>query len=246
MSPKSDDAQVDDAHVASDDNEPTMHDGMEIPVEVEVGESTAPTDAVAEDDDLLLRVGELESANAKLASEKQEHWDRLLRATADLENVRKRSRREVDDARIDARTNVLKEMLPVVDNLERAVTHAEEKGHGADPEAAAIIEGVKLCMRQFAQALEKFSVVAVEAAGQPFDPSVHEAISQIESAEHAPGTVVQAYQRGYKIGERLLRPALVVVAKASATAAAEPSAEGAQAAEPVPQPSEGADEASDS
>lgn len=158
------------------------------------------------------RLAQLEADKAQLAKEKQENWDRFLRATADLENFRKRSRRELDDARIEARSKVLREMLPVIDNLERALEHAESTEGGA--QAGGIVEGVKLVLRQFAQALERCDVRPVETVGKPFDPNHHEAISQMESAEHPPGSVVQALQKGYTIGERLLRPALVVVAKA--------------------------------
>jgi molecular chaperone GrpE len=109
---------------------------------------------------------------------------------------------------------VLKEMLPVVDNLERAIEHATAQA-GSSP----IVEGVQLVLRQFLTAFERLDVVPVDALNQPFDPNVHEAISQMES-EAAPGTVVQVLQRGYRIGvapnERLLRPALVVVAKPAA------------------------------
>jgi molecular chaperone GrpE len=158
------------------------------------------------------RLAALEAEKAQLAKEKQDTWDRLLRTTADLDNVRKRTRREIDDARTEARSKVLREMLPVIDNLERAVEHAE--GSQAGTGVASLIEGVKLVLRQFAQALERSDVTPVEAVGKPFDPNMHEAISQIETTEHAPGSVVQALQKGYMIGNRLLRPALVVVAKA--------------------------------
>lgn len=158
------------------------------------------------------RVAQLEAEKAQLAKEKQDNWDRLLRTTADLDNVRKRTRREVDDARTEARSKVLREMLPVIDNLERAVEHAE--GGQGSTGVASLIEGVKLVLRQFAQALERSDVMPVEAVGKPFDPNLHEAISQVETTEHAPGSVVQALQKGYTIGNRLLRPALVVVAKA--------------------------------
>lgn len=180
-------------------------------------------------DDSAERIAELEAANAKLEQEKTDNWNRYLRATADVENVRKRGRRDAEDARVQARSKVLKEMLPVIDNLERALEHAERGGaeSGAD---GGIIEGVKLVMRQFSQALDRCEVSEVEAVGKPFDPNVHEAISQIETADHPSGTVVQALQKGYKIGARLLRPSLVVVAKTPAIPA-EPADE-----EPVATP----------
>jgi len=150
----------------------------------------------------------LEAKIATLEKEKKDNWDRYLRAAADLENLRKRQRREIEDAKLESKGKVLKEMLPVVDNLERAIEHAKQQS-GDSP----IIEGVQLVLRQFLTAFERLDVTPVEAAGQPFDPNLHEAISQQES-DAPPGTVVQVLQRGYKSGDRLLRPALVVVAKA--------------------------------
>ncbi|HEY4241758.1 MAG TPA: nucleotide exchange factor GrpE [Kofleriaceae bacterium] len=159
----------------------------------------------------------LKIAEGKLAAaekEKKDNWDRYLRSAADLENLRKRQKREVDEAKLEAKQRVLKEMLPVVDNLERAIEHA---GGGPNSEKHPIVEGVQLVLRQFQTAFERLDVVPVPAENQPFDPNLHEAISQQES-DAAPGTVVQVLQRGYKSGDRLLRPALVVVAKAKAAA----------------------------
>lgn len=171
--------------------------GDVIPVEVVPPDGAAPVD-------------DLEAKLAAAEKEKKENWDRYLRAAADLENLRKRQKRELEDARFDTKSKVLKEMLPVVDNLERAIEHATQQS-GTNP----IIEGVQLVLRQFLTAFERLDVVPIEAAGQPFDPNLHEAISQIES-DSPPGTVVQVLQRGYRSGDRLLRPALVVVAKAAA------------------------------
>jgi molecular chaperone GrpE len=151
---------------------------------------------------------ELEARIAALEKDKKENWDRYLRTAADLENLRKRQKREMDDVRLESKGRVLKEMLPVVDNLERAIEHATSQA-GTNP----IVEGVQLVLRQFLTAFERLDVTPIEAAGQPFDPNLHEAISQQES-DAPPGTVVQVLQRGYKSGDRLLRPALVVVAKA--------------------------------
>jgi molecular chaperone GrpE len=174
-----------------------------IPVEVE------PPDPAA------VEKQEREKKIAALEKEKKDNWDRYLRAAADLENLRKRQKREIDDAKLEAKQKVLKEMLPVVDNLERAIEHAVSAA-GTNP----IVEGVQLVLRQFTTAFERLDIVPVDAMGQPFDPNLHEAISQIESEQPA-GTIVQVLQKGYKSGERLLRPALVVVAKAPAAAKAE-------------------------
>lgn len=200
------------------DGEPTVVDeaaagGAEqddqIAIEVEApdgGEQEGGEQAAAPADP----VAELEARAATLELEKKETFDRLLRATADLDNYRKRARRDVDDAKVAAKGNVLKEMLPVVDNLERAVQHAEASGDGG---GEAILEGVKLVLRQFLQAFERCDVTPLESLGQPFDPNLHEAVGQAETDDYPPGTVCQELQRGYKIGDRLLRPALTVVAR---------------------------------
>jgi molecular chaperone GrpE len=198
----------------SDDPVQDEPEAAPLDVAVEV-EPPAADDASepAEPAEPVDQVAQLEAALARSEAEKRDNWDKFLRAAADLENHRRRSKRDLDDARAEARTRVLKEMLPVVDNLERGLHHAQESMDKGDP--AAIVEGIRLVLRQFATAFERCDVTPVEADGQPFDPNVHEAISQVESPEHAPGTIVQVLQRGYKLGDRLLRPSLVVVAKAS-------------------------------
>ncbi len=182
--------------------------------------SSEPSDD--EDEDLALEVEveppepTLEQRIAELEARQKETYDRYLRSVAELDNVRKRTRKEIEDARIDAQARVLREMLPVIDNLERALAAAG----GAEAEGGhSIIEGVRLVLRQFAQALERCGVTQVAAQGAAFDPTQHEAVSQIETDTAPPGTVVGVLQSGYRIGERLLRPALVVVAKAPPAAA---------------------------
>ena len=203
-------------------------DGLDVQVEVDPPEArpAQPAEAEAEAEPVD-RVTELEAALAKAEQEKKDNYDRFLRAAADLENHRRRSKRDLDDARAEARTRVLKEMLPVVDNLERGLAHAEEAGKAGDP--AAIVDGLRLVLRQFNHAFERSDVTPVEAQGQPFDPNLHEAISQVETADHPPGTVVSVLQRGYKLGDRLLRPSLVVVAKPPAAPPEAPSGEEAAA-----------------
>jgi molecular chaperone GrpE len=155
----------------------------------------------------------LEERVATLEKEKQETYERLLRTAADLDNFRKRSRKDLDDARFKAREDVLREILPGIDNLERAVAAG-----GTSPEG--VLEGVRLVLRQFQTALERVDVKSFESVGQPFDPTRHEAIAQVETADQPAGSVVTEMQRGYTIGSRLLRPALVTVAKAPPAPAA--------------------------
>lgn len=170
------------------------------------------------------RIAALEAQVATLTQEKKETWEKFVRSQADLDNFRKRTKRDLDDAKAEARTRVLKEMLPVADNLERAVAHATG-------DATAVLEGVRLVLRQFTHAFERTEVTPVEAEGKPFDPNLHEAIGQQES-DDPPGTVVSVLQRGYRLGDRLLRPALVVVAKPKAPPVSEETAP--ETAEPSP------------
>ena len=151
---------------------------------------TAPEDAPPEDassgDVIPVEVEapdpiqDLETKLAAAEKEKKDNWDRYLRSAADLENMRKRQKREVEDTKFETKNKVLKEMLPVVDNLERAIEHAIA---GAGGEKNPIIEGVQLVLRQFATAFERLDVTSVDAMGQPFDPNLHEAISQQESED---------------------------------------------------------------
>ena len=150
-----------------------------------------------------------EQTVTRLEREKAETHDRMLRIAADFENYKRRSKREQDDAAIRAKEGVLKEVLPVLDNLDRAL-QATSRGGSVE----ALAQGVKLVEKQLLTGLEKFGIKSFESKGQPFDPARHEAIQQIETAEFSPGVVAEEFARGYFIGERLLRPAMVAVAKA--------------------------------
>ena len=185
-------------------------DAAEIAVEVEessVDDEPAEPEGAQRDE-----AGALEAKLAELEASHKQTYERLVRTTADFDNFRKRSRRDLDDARTESKASVLKEMLPILDNLERALEHSESSGE----DSSGIVEGVKLVLRQFQQALSRADVAAVEALGESFDPNLHEAISQQSSADHPPGHVCQVVQKGYTIGKRLLRPAMVVVATAPA------------------------------
>lgn len=149
----------------------------------------------------------LEAAKAEQAKLK----DQLLRTLADFDNFRKRSRRELADAERRGRDDLLKEFLPVFDNLDRASAHAETA-----TDIKALADGISLVMRQFADTLTKVGVERVVAVGKPFDPSMHEAVQQIETSDFEPGTIAAEVQAGYRNSEKLIRPALVVVAKAKA------------------------------
>lgn len=145
----------------------------------------------------------------KARAEAAEMREKMLRVAADFDNYKKRARRDVEDAERRAREVLLKELLPVFDNLERAALHA-----GQATDAKAVADGVAMVLRQFTDALGRVGIRRVETVGLPFDPSVHEAIQQIASADHPAGSIIAEVQGGYAHGDKLLRAAMVVVAKA--------------------------------
>ena len=153
--------------------------------------------------------------------EAKANYDLFVRERAELENFKRRMQREKRDALRFANEALLKDLLPVVDNLERAIAHAEKGGNGQ-----SLAEGVALILRSILDVLEKHGVSRVEAKGQVFDPNKHEAMAQVEHADLAPNTVVDEHLPGYALYDRLLRPAAVTVAKApSAEKQAEESEE---------------------
>jgi molecular chaperone GrpE len=161
--------------------------------------------------------GTAPTAEQELAASREEtakNRDLYLRTLADLDNYRKRVQREKEDLSRFANENLLRELLPVLDNLERAIEHAR-----SDQASSGILQGVEMTLSQLAKVLEKAGVKPVLAVGQPFDTARHEAIGQEDSSEYAPQTVVRELQKGYLLNDRLLRPARVLVAKAPPAAA---------------------------
>lgn len=147
---------------------------------------------------------------AGLEAEVAEARDSVLRAHADAQNVMRRAEQDVEKARKFALESFAKELLPVVDNLERAL----EAASGDDAAVKAIAEGVDLTLKSFQGALGKFHIEAVDPAGEPFDPNLHQAMSMVENAEVEPNTVIAVMMKGYTLNGRLLRPAMVMVSKA--------------------------------
>ena len=170
--------------------------------EAEIEQEEAFDPETADGDTLLAKYRELED---KL-SEAQE---RVLRTAADAENFKKRLQREKEEQTRYANESLMRELLPVIDNLERALEHSEA---GADQEGR-LVEGLNMTLKGFLDTLTRFGCTPVEAAGKPFDPNFHEAVSQEESTDHEPNTVLRELQKGYMLKERLLRPAMVLVSK---------------------------------
>jgi len=131
--------------------------------------------------------------------------DQLLRLAADFDNFRKRARREQDEARHYGVTNLLNDVLPVMDNLERALLHVEG-------DKSPVIQGVRLVLKQFGDILARYGVTGFSSMGEPFNPERHEAVGQRPGGDAKPGAIVEELQRGYMLHGRLLRPARVIVA----------------------------------
>ena len=135
------------------------------------------------------------------------NYDRFVRQVAELENFKKRATREKDEAVRFANESLVRDLLPVIDNLERAVAHAQGGGNGKP-----LVEGVEMVLKGLLDVLAKHGVAQISAVGQPFDPEKHEAMAQVESENHTPNTVIEEHHKGYLLKDRLLRPALVTVA----------------------------------
>ena len=175
----------------------------------EGGEEAEHDDQAAQDtpDELTLVRAQLLAQEA-LAKEKD---DLLLRERAELENFKRRMQREKSESLRFASEPLLRDILPVIDNLERAIAHAKESDG-----SQALVEGVELVLRSLLDTIGRHGVSRVKAKGEVFDPSRHEAVAQVENAELAPNTVLDEHQSGYQLHDRLLRPAMVSVAKAPA------------------------------
>jgi len=154
------------------------------------------------------RISQLEEALAAKEAEAAANWDKYLRERADLENYRRRAQKDKEDLQKYGNECLLQEILPVLDNMERALDHASEES------LSAVIEGVNLTRSMLLSVLKKFGVEPVESKGATFDPAFHQAMCQVERADVVPNTVIEEFQKGYMLNDRLLRPAMVSVAGA--------------------------------
>lgn len=151
-----------------------------------------------------------ETALAEAEARAEENWNQFLRARAEMENLRRRAEKDVAQARQQSLEKLAGELLAVKDSLEMGVQTA--RSEGAD--ITQIAEGSELTLRMFNQALEKFRIEEINPEGERFDPACHEAMAAQPAADAEPNTVLNVVQKGYRLGERLLRPAMVIVAKA--------------------------------
>jgi len=162
------------------------------------GETPAQTDVMTE----------LQAQLTAKEAEAAANWDKFLRERADLENYRKRVNKEKEELLNYGNKSLIEDILPVLDSLERALAHATEDGLGA------LVEGIRMTHGMLLTTLRKFGVTPVESAGAVFDPAFHQAMAQVPTDDYPANTVVEEYQKGYLLKERLLRPAMVTVAVA--------------------------------
>jgi molecular chaperone GrpE len=156
---------------------------------------------------------EMEEKLESIKQEAKENHDRLLRVSAEFENYQKRAAREMNDFRKFANESFVKAMLPVVDNLDRAIESSSNDKH-AD---SSMLEGVNMTLKEILKVFEQFGVKPFESVGKTFDPSLHQAVMQEETETHPENSVVKELQKGYMMHDRLLRPAMVVVSKTKTT-----------------------------
>ncbi len=171
---------------------------------VDVPESSSEEQGAAE------KMEDLQDLLAKKEEELKQAQDRMLRLAAELDNTRKRLEREKSEGISYANESIMRELIPVIDNLERAIEHGEK-----DEANQGLLEGVRMTLKSFIDVFAKFGGNPFESIGEPFDPNRHEAVTQEESNEHPDMTVTREFQKGYTLRDRLLRPAMVGVARNS-------------------------------
>ena len=158
------------------------------------------------------RIAELEAALLTSEAKVKDQQESVLRARADVENMRRRSEQEIDKARKFALNKFAEELLPVIDNMERAIEMADKNDEAIKP----MVEGVELTLKTMMGTVEKFGLKQLNPMGEAFNPEFHQAMSIQESAEHEPNTVMLVMQKGYELNGRVVRPAMVMVSKAAA------------------------------
>lgn len=163
------------------------------------------------EDENIARIAQLEAALEVANGTIEGQKDAVLRARADMENARRRAEQEVDKARKFALERFAGELLPVLDNLERAIQVADVENEAIKP----VVEGVDLTLKSFISIVEKFGMEIVDPQGETFNPELHQAMSMQETTEFAPNSVMAVMQKGYTLNGRLLRPAMVMVSRAA-------------------------------
>ena len=203
----------------SEDKKISVSEKNEEDSEVEVGDTEEPQEGelipIADDQQEQEQSSEAlepEEQIAKLEQKLLEVQEKWLRSVAEMDNLRKRTRRDVEEALARGRTDVLREILPAIDSIDLALNTVDE-----NTEIGGIVDGMEMVRKQFMSATERFGLKAVESQEKAFDPNFHEAVAQVESDAHGAGKIVEEMRKGYMLGDRLLRAAMVIVSKGKPT-----------------------------
>lgn len=184
-----------------------QENGMDMDAEESESSEAESEGGAVESEDVEQLKTELSTAKAEAA----DTYDRLLRLSAEFENYKKRVQRQMEDHKKYANEDLIKDLLSVVDNLERALNAAG--GQQKDETGACMTEGVEMTLNEIVKILKNHNVTPIEARGKPFDPTYHEAVMQEETDDYPENTVISEFQKGYMLHDRLIRPAMVTVAK---------------------------------
>ena len=191
----------------TDKNDEAVEGELETAAELEENAAEAETEESSPESDLAEQLAE---AQAKA----DDNLDQLMRTRAEMENIRRRSEKELTNARKYALEKFAQELLPIIDSMEMGVAAAMDEN--ADVEK--LREGTEMTLKMFETAIDKFGIKCVHPKGETFNPEHHQAMTMIDSVEHEPNTIIDVMQKGYLLNERLVRPAMVVVASANSGA----------------------------
>lgn len=175
-------------------------------------ETAEPVAELEDDAEEELSVEELQKQLAKAESKSAENWDKVLRIQAEMDNLKRRTQKDLDSAHKYGLEKFAKELLSVIDSLELGIQAATSDA----PEVVKLKEGSELTIKQFESVFAKFNIEAIDPMGQPFDPEFHQAMTMVPTEDAEPNTVINVFQKGYVLNGRLIRPAMVVVAQSAA------------------------------
>ena len=193
--------------MSNEENKVTEEELDQIIAEAEKVEAEAQTEEAADEQEA--KIAQLEAALLSSEAKVKEQQDSVLRAKAEVENMRRRTEQEIDKARKFALNKFAEELLPVIDNLERAMQAADAENEVVKP----LFEGVELTHKTFVDVVAKFGLKEINPEGEAFNPELHQAMSIQESPDHEPNTVMFVMQKGYELNGRVIRPAMVMVSK---------------------------------
>ena len=184
---------------------------VETEIEASSTESAEPESTTAETENEELTIESLQTKLAAAEAKADDNWDQLVRSRAEMENIRRRSERDLVNAHKYALEKFAQELLPVIDSMEMGVAAAQDE----NADVSKLREGTEMTLKMFETAIDKFGIKGVHPHGEAFNPEHHQAMTMIDSVEHEPNMIIDVMQKGYLLNERLVRPAMVVVSSAN-------------------------------